>query len=89
MVQDVDYKVVSFDEDNDGEDDVLIDDGEERPDPRYKPVVDKDGCPVEITGKVVRVYDSKGKLLRQESIIDYTKTNIMDEYATLDNFIQN
>lgn len=89
LVQDVDYKVVPFDNDNDGKDDNLVDDGEEKPDPRYKPVVDKYGCPVEITGKVVRVYDSKGKLLRQESIIDYTKTNIMDEYATLDNFIQN
>ena len=33
------------------------------------------------------VYDAKGKLLRQESVRDYTKTNILGEYASLDNFI--
>lgn len=52
-----------------------------------KPVVGRDGCKVEILGKTVSIYDASGKLLRQENIIDYTKSNIMDEYSTLDNFI--
>ena len=34
------------------------------------------------------MYDSNGKLLRQENIIDYTKINIKDEFATLENFIK-
>ena len=37
---------------------------------------------------MVSVYDASGKLLRQESIVDYTKENILGEYASLDNFIQ-
>ena len=56
--------------------------------PKHKPIVDKSGCRVEILQKTVSVYDVNGKLLRQESIIDYTKTNIYGEYATLDDFIQ-
>ena len=58
------------------------------PDPKQpKPVVDKDGCKVFITNKVVSVYDTNGKLLRTESITDYTKKNINDTYANLDDFI--
>ena len=34
------------------------------------------------------MYDTNGKLLRQESIVDYTKTNIIGTYASLDNFIR-
>ena len=52
-----------------------------------KPFVSSDGCPVRVINRVVSVYDSNGKLLRTEGIIDYTKTNIVGEYATLDNFI--
>lgn len=66
------------------------DDGDNPPPPsggRFIPVVGKDGCKVHIINKTVSVYDAKGKLLRQESIIDYTKTNILDEYASLDSFI--
>lgn len=55
--------------------------------PQGKPIVDKNGCTVKIINKTVSVYDTDGKLLRQESIIDYTKTNILGEYASLDNFI--
>jgi len=55
---------------------------------KHKYVVDSKGCTVEILQKVVSVYDSNGKLLRQENIIDYTKTNIKDEFATLENFIK-
>ena len=51
-------------------------------------VVSEDGCTVEVIGKIVSIYDSDGKLLRQESIVDYTRTNILDEYASLDNFIR-
>lgn len=53
-----------------------------------KPIVARDGCRVEIIHKSVAVYDANGKLLRQESIIDYTKENIRGEYASLDNFIR-
>ncbi len=35
-----------------------------------KPIVDANGCKVEIIHKTVSVYDSSGKLLRQESILD-------------------
>ena len=52
-----------------------------------KPYVDVNGCEVRIINKTVSVYDTNGKLLRQESIIDYTKTNILGEYASLDSFI--
>lgn len=53
-----------------------------------KPIVGKDGCTVKIINKVVSVYDTDGKLLRQESIVDYTKSNILGEYASLNNFIR-
>ena len=56
--------------------------------PKTKPIVDKNGCRVEIIHKTVSVYDTNGKLLRQESIVDYTKENILGEYASLDNFIR-
>lgn len=56
--------------------------------PTVKPVVGRDGCKVEIIHKTVSVYDTNGKLLRQESIVDYTKENIRGEYASLDNFIR-
>ena len=52
-----------------------------------KPFIDANGCKVEIINKKVSVYDAEGKLLRVENIIDYTKTNIKGEFASLDNFI--
>lgn len=58
------------------------------PEPKQKPIVDKNGCQVQIIHKTVSVYDANGKLLRQESIVDYTKENIRGEYASLDNFIR-
>ena len=67
-----------------GEGDPLVD-----PDPpRQMPVVDAEGCTVRIINKTVSVYDTNGKLLRQESIVDYTKSNILGTYASLDNFIR-
>ena len=53
-----------------------------------KPFVDVNGCTVRIINKVVSVYDANGNLLRHENIIDYTKTNILGEYADLDHFIK-
>ena len=53
-----------------------------------KPIVNRDGCQVKIVYKTVSVYDTNGKLLRQESIIDYTKENILGAYASLDIFIR-
>lgn len=58
------------------------------PEPKKKPIVDRNGCRVQIIHKTVSVYDANGKLLRQESIVDYTKENILGEYASLDNFIR-
>lgn len=59
------------------------------PPPRNeKPIVTADGCRVEILGKIVSVYDVDGKLLRQESVVDYTKANILGQYASLDYFIR-
>ena len=67
-----------------GEGDPLVD-----PDPpRQMPVVDAEGCTVRIINKTVSVYDTNGKLLRQESIVDYTKSNILGAYASRDNFIR-
>lgn len=67
-----------------GEDDPPVE-----PDPpRQMPVVDAEGCTVRIINKTVSVYDTNGKLLRQESIVDYTKSNILGTYASLDNFIR-
>lgn len=57
-------------------------------DTHEKPVIDANGCTVKVIYKTVSIYDTDGKLLRQESIIDYTKENILGEYASLDNFIR-
>ena len=59
-----------------------------KPERQTKPIVDKDGCTVKVINKVVSVYDANGKLLRTESITDYTRRNINDTYANLDDFIQ-
>ena len=58
------------------------------PGPNIKPIVDSDGCKVEIINKTVSIYDVNGRLLRKENIIDYTKSNIIGEYADLSNFIR-
>ena len=63
--------------------------GDGRKEPSIEsPVVDKDGCKVKIINKTVSVYDASGKLLRQEDNIDYTRTNIQGEYASLSDFIR-
>ena len=63
--------------------------GDEPPEePTQKPIVDAKGCRVHIINKMVSVYDADGKLLRQENIVDYTKANIVGQYASLDGFIR-
>ena len=57
-------------------------------DVKIKPIVDKNGCRVEITHKTVSIYDPTGKLLQIESVVDYTKENILGQYATLNLFIE-
>ena len=52
-----------------------------------KPFVDKNGCTVEILSKVVQIYDAKGKLMHTESITDYTRKNIRDNFASINDFI--
>ena len=54
--------------------------------PRPKPIVAPNGCQVWVINKIVSVYDANGKLLRTESITDYTKKSITDNYATIDTF---
>jgi type I restriction enzyme R subunit len=84
-----------FDPDRPGKEKKPVDDGDDPdvnpvdpPDVKVMPVVDRDGCRVEIIHKTVSVYDVDGKLLRQESIVDYTKSNILGQYASLDGFIR-
>ena len=55
--------------------------------PEDKPFINSEGCPVRVINKTVSVYDTNGKLLRVENIIDYTKTNILGECASLEDFI--
>ena len=52
-----------------------------------KYVVSADGCEVHICGTWVSIYDSEGRLLSQESMVDYTRVNVLGKYASLDNFI--
>lgn len=51
--------------------------------------VGKEGCKVSVINEAVAVYDTNGKLLIQENIIDYTKANIIGEFASLEAFIRN
>jgi len=45
------------------------------------------GVPIKILNERVQYYDKDGKLIT-ESIKDYSKRNILEEYATLDEFLQ-
>lgn len=61
------------------------------PDPHNRepiPYVDVNGCQVKVIQKIVSVYDSNGKLLRQENIVDYTRKNIRGDYADLQAFVR-
>ena len=71
-------------DDPDGNGPVIID----PPTPHIKPIIGKGGVTVKVLQRVVSIYDTDGKLLKQESIEDYTKESILGTYQTLENFIQ-
>lgn len=50
--------------------------------------VRQDGCKVSVINEAIAVYDANGKLLVHENIIDYTKANIIGEFASLQAFIR-
>ena len=58
------------------------------PVPNPKPIIGKGGVKVNVLQRLVSIYDTDGKLLKQESIEDYTKESILGTYQTLENFIQ-
>ena len=58
------------------------------PVPRNVQIVGIGGVKMQVLQRVVSIYDTDGKLLKQESIEDYTKESIIGTYQTLDNFIQ-
>ena len=58
------------------------------PVPNQKPIIGKGQIKVDVLQRLVSIYDTDGKLLKQESIEDYTKENILGTYQTLENFIQ-
>ena len=77
----------------DGEDGDGWDGEEEDPDPIFDPESPRPtkirvrGVEVTILNERVQILDANGKLVT-ESLTDFTKRNILDEYATLDDFLQ-
>jgi type I restriction enzyme R subunit len=55
--------------------------------PRRRVIHTVSGQPVNIIGDSVRIMDADGKLIT-ESLTDYTRKNILGQYATLDEFLQ-
>ena len=72
------------DPNDDGDDPDTVD----SPTPNPKPIIGKGGVKVNVLQRLVSIYDTDGKLLKQESIEDYTKESILGTYQTLENFIQ-
>ena len=62
--------------------------GDEPNQPKVVQVVGKGGVNIKVLQRLVSIYDTDGKLLKQESIEDYTKESILGTYQTLENFIQ-
>lgn len=62
-------------------------DDDDKDNPRIVPVVRPDGCRVYVLNRTIAVYDSDGKLLKQEDIIDYTKENVQGTFGSLSAFI--
>ncbi len=56
--------------------------------PKVKPIIDENGCRVEVIQKSVSIYDANGKLLKYENIIDYTKESLKGKFASLEAFIK-
>ena len=67
-----------------GDEGIIID----PPFPNGKPIIGKGGVSVKVLQRTVSIYDTDGKLLKNESIEDYTKESILGTYQTLENFIQ-
>lgn len=61
------------------------DDDEDKP--KSLPVIRPDGCRVYVLNRTISIYDSDGKLLKQEDIIDYTKENVQGTFGSLSAFI--
>lgn len=55
---------------------------------RIVQIVGEGSVRVNVLQRLVSIYDTDGKLLRQESIEDYTKESILGTYKTLENFIR-
>jgi type I restriction enzyme R subunit len=51
-------------------------------------IIGKGQIRVDVLQRLVSIYDTDGKLLKNESIEDYTKESIIGTYQTLENFIQ-
>lgn len=81
--EDIDENINSKEDDYDGEI-IINDDEKEEKQKRVKIAVR--GVEVEILSERVQYLDNNGKIIT-ESLIDYTKKNILGEYATLDNFL--
>jgi type I restriction enzyme R subunit len=56
------------------------------PKPGPKPKVYVDGISVEVVNQRVQYLDGDGKIIT-ESLTDYTRTNVLKKYQTLDNFL--
>lgn len=81
---DIEENINTTEEDNyDGE--ILINNEEKDEKEKRKEIVVK-GVKVSILSERVQYLDNNGKLIT-ESLIDYTKKNILGEYAALDNFL--
>lgn len=61
---------------------------EQKTEKRTVQIIGKGQIKVDVLQRLVSIYDTDGKLLKQESIEDYTKESILGTYQTLDNFIQ-
>ena len=81
-------KEENVDENNNNNDDgvILIDDDNEKEEKQKKVKIVVNGVEVEVLSERVQYFNSEGKLIT-ESLTDYTKKNILGEYATLDSFI--
>lgn len=79
-------KPIGPDDGGDGPGPIIID--PPIPNPNPKPIIGKGGVTIKVLQRLVSIYDTDGKLLKQESIEDYTKESILGTYQTLENFIQ-
>ena len=64
------------------------DEDEQKTEKRTIQIIGKGQIKVGVLQRLVSIYDTDGKILRQVSIEDYTKESILGTYQTLENFIQ-